>query len=168
MALSSAVAASIYLSALGHVRGDPSNADAAAIARTIRGRFPPDRRPGFFDTINIVRTAIRAVRAGGQLESDPSRPLAPGDHPKVPSTAVNQGSYEYRIVIVADPGDGTDPFRTGVTVSSPVPLSEADLARIAQQIYDSQNFERDYRNEVGRVGPGAGVSVVVVSAGRTS
>lgn len=167
MALSDSLRAQIYLSALGAIQRGGEYSDDAAVARMVRAKFGTEPPTSYLSYLNIVRQARKASEAAGKMEADPTKPLGQSQTPATPSTAQSGSRYEYRIVIVADPGNGGEVFRTAVTVTSETPLSQQDLVAIGVEMFNRQNLERDYRNRIGRLGANPAIDVIVTAAGRT-
>ncbi len=167
MALAQAVAALLFRRALGAIRAAGGNPDLGQIARTFWNRMDPGHTEPYVSYLNVVRSANRTHDAAGQLGPAGHQPLSPRQHPIDPSLPGARGQYGYRVVIIADPGGGQEPFETAVTVLSDRPLSPDEIRAEAFQMYANQAFERDYKNEVARVGQNPTLDIVILTAGRT-
>lgn len=168
MALSDTVKSQVFLKALGSIRRDGGNADINAIARKLKQDYDVNNSESLLAFRNVVQQAARANQAGKRLTDTDPGPITAKEHPVDPTLYDSPQRYGYRVVIVVTPTDGGEPFETAVTIHSDQRLSYADISSQAQAAYQSQSLERDYRNQIDRVGPSYAIEVHVITAGQRS
>lgn len=168
MALSSTVKSEAFLKALGRVRRDGAGVDLNDIARNLKRDYDTNNSESLLSFLNIARQAQRSNQAGKRISENDPGPITAKEHPVDPTLYDSPQRYGYRVVVVVTPTDGGEPFETAITIHSDNRLSFADIASQAQQAYQSQSLERDYRSQIDRVGPSYTIEVHVITAGQRS
>lgn len=167
MALPLAVAADVFISALSRIRALRGVFNAVEMAGQLQQRFRMNDPADFFSFLNQVRNADRSYNAARQLPGDPTARIPERSHPVDPSVTERGYRYGYRVVIVADPGDGREAVETLVVVDSDTRLSPDEVRDRAAEMYSQQRFERKSAEKMRSVGPVAELTFYIVGIGRS-
>jgi len=164
VALSAATTALLYRSAIAMARAGGPDADAAEIARRIRGRTANVEGESYLSFFNIAQAAIRAVNAARELSGDPDTIFRKGDLPTDPTLNNRNREFLYRVVVSATNPDDLSNLEVLTVIRSNEALTLEQLEQMAIRAFQRNDLERDYRARVAQFGSNTAYEVFVVSA----
>lgn len=164
MALSAATEALLYRSAIAMARASGPDADAAEIARRLKGRTANVEGESFFSFLNIANAAVRAAQAAREIGSDPDRIFRKGDLPTDPTLNNRNREFIYRVVVSATNPDDLSTLEVLTVIRSNTALTLEELEQQAIRAFQRNDLERDYRARIAQFGSNTAYEVFIVSA----
>lgn len=166
MALTGAIAATIYRSAVGVITGSVGRVTEGQLAHRLIAINGQIAGQPFQAYQALARQALRGVAAGQQVQADPGNVLAGRSLPIDPGIQPGDPRYSYRVlVVVADPATGQE-VRYATDVQSDDPVSYQTLVNEAQQNFQPWASRRSTGRAIAQLGNNVVVSAEVLSAGR--